>query len=283
MSAADFSVPTDLPSQHLVLSWPTDDLTRALGAIVPDCAVEVLPSIDSTNSELMRRARSGRPSPTLLIAEYQTAGRGRQGRNWHSPGPAAGALPYSRLPALTFSIGLAMAPRDWLGLSLAVGVGVARTLHPALGLKWPNDIWLQERKLAGILIETTSMGEQRYVVVGIGINIAPRDPTGLSTPPASLQELLPASDGPALMLQLAPALMQTLRLFEAQGFDAFHAAFAERDVLRNRPVLLSDGVQGIAGGVNAQGALLVHTSSGMKLVTSAEVSVRPDGARADPR
>lgn len=260
------------------LVWPIQALEQAL----PGCAVEVVASLDSTNSELMRRARAGVASPVLLVAQHQTAGRGRLGRSWLSagaqgvevPAPAAGSL-----PALTFSVGMPLGPTDWSGLSLAVGVSVARALHPALGLKWPNDIWWQERKLAGILIETAAVGAGRFVVVGVGINIAPRDGAGLSTPPAWLQELLPGLEAPAVLAQVAAPLVQALRLFEAQGFAPFHAAFTQRDVLRDRAVELSDGIQGTAGGVDRRGALLVHTCAGMKLVNSAEVSVRPVAGR----
>ena len=266
----------------MVLDWPVTELEQALRASLPACAVEVVPSVDSTNTELMRRARAARLVPTLLVAEQQTAGRGRLGRSWlsHAAAPAEGrsATP-GLLPSLTFSVGMPLAPADWSGLSLAVGVSVARALHPALGLKWPNDLWLQDRKLAGILIETaaTSTGADggRFVVVGVGINIAPRDPAGLSTAPACLQELLPELDAPAVLARVAPPLVQALRLFEAQGFAAFHAEFDRRDVLRARSVQLSDGVTGTAAGVDGRGALLVHTSAGMKLVNSAEVSVRP--------
>ena len=98
----------------------------------------------------MRRARAGRLEPVLLVAETQTAGRGRLGRQWHS-GARAGEV-------LTFSLGMPLRMADWSGLSLAVGVSVAQSLHPSLQLKWPNDVWLQERKLAGILIETDPAG-----------------------------------------------------------------------------------------------------------------------------
>lgn len=258
--------------------WPIQALEQAL----PGCAVEVVASLDSTNSELMRRARAGAVSPVLLVAQHQTAGRGRLGRSWLSAGaqgddarlPMAGPL-----PALTFSIGMPLAPADWSGLSLAVGVSVARALHPALGLKWPNDIWWQDRKLAGILIETAAVGDSRFVVVGVGINIAPRDAAGLSTPPAWLQELLPGLEAPAVLAQVAAPLVQALRLFETQGFAPFHAAFTQCDVLRDRAVQLSDGIQGTAGGVDGRGALLVHTCAGMKRVNSAEVSVRPVAGR----
>jgi len=270
------------------MAWPIHDLTLALDAVVPGCVVEVVPSVDSTNSELMRRARAGQLAPTLLVAERQTAGRGRLGRVWLSDnaadragaGTTGAATP---LPVLMFSLSLALAPQDWSGLSLAVGVSVAQALHPKLQLKWPNDIWVQNRKLAGILIETAGVGEHRVAVIGVGINITPRDPAGMSTAPACLQEVMPQCDAPAALMRVAPALAQAVRTFESQGFAAFHAAFAQRDVLRERPVQLSDGTCGSAIGVNERGALLVHTSSGMKIVTSAEVSVRPVGERAGSR
>lgn len=257
--------------------WPLHALLQAVAQVAPACAVEVVPHLGSTNTELMRRARAGSLSQVLLVAEQQTAGRGRLGRVWHSDSTAALAPTGTTAPrpALTFSIGMPFAPQDWTGLSLAVGVSVAAALHPALGLKWPNDIWLHDRKLAGILIETAAIGSNRYVVVGVGINITPRDGAGLTTPPAWLQELLPDADAPAALLRIAPAVLQSLRQFEAQGFAPFHAAFAARDVLRDRRVQLSSGVCGSACGVDDRGALLVHTSGGMTRVNSAEVSVRP--------
>ncbi len=234
--------------------------------------VEVLAEVDSSNSELMRRARSGQTEPVLLVAERQTAGRGRLGRGWASDAAAS----------LTFSLGLPMAPRDWSGLSLAVGLSLAESLHPDLRLKWPNDLWLHGRKLAGILIETASIGQgaaaQRYAVVGVGINIGARPPDGLATPPAWLQELRPAMDAPQALQALVLPLVQSLQAFEATGFAPLQARFNARDALRGAAVSLSDGTAGTAHGVGQDGALLVHTAGGMKQVTSSEVSVRPVGA-----
>ncbi len=249
-----------------MLRWPAEAIWEAVAPGLPGFTVEVLPEVDSTNTELMRRARAGRLEPVLLVAEAQTAGRGRLGRTWHSGAPG---------DVLTFSLGLPLRMVDWSGLSLAVGVGVAQSLHPDLQLKWPNDVWWQDRKLAGILIETTQVGHERYAVIGVGINIAPRDATGLSTPPAWLQELEPGVDAPTALLRVAPALVQAVLRFEAQGWPPFLAAYAARDALAGREVQLSDGSQGQARGVDAQGALLVHTSSGLKKISSAEVSVRP--------
>jgi len=251
-----------------MLHWPAEAIWEAVAPLLPGFTVEVLPAIDSTNTELMRRARAGRLEPTLLVAELQTAGRGRLGRQWDS-GQQPGDV-------LTFSLGLPLHMSDWSGLSLAVGVSVAQSLHPELRLKWPNDLWLQERKLAGILIETAQIGAVRYAVIGVGINIVPRAATGLATPPAWLQELVPGIDAPAALQRLVTPLVQVLQRFEAQGFAPFLAAYAARDVLAGRHVQLSDGTTGLARGVDAGGALLVHTSGGLQKIGSAEVSVRPN-------
>ena len=215
------------------MRWPAEAIWEAVAPLVPGFTVEVLPQVDSTNSELMRRARAGQTDPVLLVAEEQTAGRGRLGRGWHS---AAGA-------SLTFSLGLPFAPVDWAGLSLAVGVSVAGSLHPAIRLKWPNDLWLDDRKLGGILIETASFGAgagERYAVIGIGLNIFPRDGTGLSTPPAALRELLPDCDAPAALARLAgplPAGPRARPVAEAR-FQAQRRQ--QRLIERERPAEIPD-------------------------------------------
>lgn len=226
--------------------------------------VQVLDEVDSSNTELMRRARAGTTVPTLLVALCQTAGRGRLGRSWSSaPGQA-----------LTFSLSLPLTMVDWSGLSLAVGVALAQALHPDIGLKWPNDLWWHQRKLAGILIETTQIEGQRYAVIGVGINVTAPHVDGLSTPAAWLQELLPNVDAVQALDRVLEPLVQALRRFESQGFAPFADAFAQRDALHGLALRLSDGRQGVAVGVANNGALRVRTATGVEHVTSAEVSVR---------
>ena len=209
---------------HPTLAWPLDALRTQLAPLLPGVAVEVVAGIDSTNSELMRRARAGRTAPTLLVAELQTAGRGRLGRGWQSGDGERGG-------ALAFSLGLPLVPCDWSGLSLAVGLAVAESLHPDIRLKWPNDLWWQGRKLAGILVETAGTGQPgtgRYAVIGIGVNIAPLPGEGFATPPAWLQELLPGIDAPATLARIAAPLVQTVRGFEQGGFAPLAERFAAR-------------------------------------------------------
>lgn len=251
------------------MRWPAEAIWGAVAPGLPGFTVEVLPRIDSTNSELMRRARAGQAEPVLLVAEEQTAGRGRLGRSWLSgTGADVGAT-------LTFSLGLPLQMGDWAGFSLAVGLSLASSLHPALRLKWPNDLWLEDRKLGGILIETVQAGDRRYAVIGVGLNITPRDAAGLRTPPAWLQELEPALDAAAALLRLAAPLVRAVQTFEQQGFAPCRQAYLQRDALAGREVLLSDGSAGRAAGVDERGALLVHTAAGLRRIDSAEVSVRP--------
>ena len=252
----------------MTIRWPAEAIWEAVAPLLPGFTVEILPEIDSTNTELMRRARAGRPEPILLVAERQTAGRGRLGRDWQSDTEAG-------LSTLTFSLGLPLQPADWSGLSLGVGLAVVQSLHPALKLKWPNDVWLDERKLAGILIETTSVGNLRYAVIGIGINLLPRAADGLRTPPAALVEVLPTADAPSTLEAIMLPLVRAIQAFEQQGFDGLRGAFHARDLLYGREVVCTDGTTGMARGVDASGALLVHTESGLQKISSAEVSVRP--------
>ena len=268
------------------IRWPAEAIWQAVAPGLPGFTVEVLPQIDSTNTELMRRFReTGASDPLLLVAEQQSAGRGRMGRSWQS----------SWGDSLTFSLGMPLQPADWSGLSLAVGISLAESLdpgnpaQPAIRLKWPNDLWLTdtqgERKLAGILVETANRGEQRYVVMGVGINVrtlaqplaaaAVGQPAALT--PAALQELMPGINVAAALLQVAAPLVRAVQAFGMFGFAPFQARFAARDALAGRAVYLSDGTQGVAHGVGENGALLVHTAAGMKEITSSEVSVRPVG------
>jgi BirA family transcriptional regulator, biotin operon repressor / biotin---[acetyl-CoA-carboxylase] ligase len=267
------------------IKWPAEAIWEVVAPILTGFTVEVLPEIDSTNSELMRRAKAGQAEPILLVAEKQTAGRGRLGREWRDL-----AERDQTLPALTFSLGLPLSPVDWSGLSLAVGVSIAQSLHADVGLKWPNDLWLHDRKLAGILIETCAVGQTRYAVIGVGINITqPAENLNLHTEPlrrtpAWLQELLPQMNAAEALQRIAPTLIQTLLIFAEQGFAPFQARFNQRDVLRDRQVSVENNqpetvaslrTTGTAQGVNEKGELILQTAQGKQLVNSSEVSVKP--------
>ena len=274
-----------------VIRWPAEAIWEQISPVLSNFTVEVLPGIDSTNTELMRRAKAGQIEPVLLVAEKQTAGRGRLGREWHDLAPR-----HETVSTLTFSLGLPLSPLNWSGLSLAVGLSIATSLHADIGLKWPNDLWLNDRKLAGILIETcavvNAVSNQRFVVIGVGINITEPQVNQemgqiLSTPqlrraPAWLQELLPNTSAPDALLLVASDLVETLLIFVEQGFAPFQARFHQRDVMRHRQISVDDNLanannrtSGIALGVNSNGELEIQTVQGKKTINSSEVSISP--------
>jgi BirA family transcriptional regulator, biotin operon repressor / biotin---[acetyl-CoA-carboxylase] ligase len=268
--------------------WDAEGLWRELRPLLGDLGVEVLESVGSTNTALLERARhsAGRrhadDSTCLLVAETQTAGRGRMGRDWHSlPGAS-----------LTFSLSLPFAPESWSGLSLAVGVALTQALEPEPGphtrlqLKWPNDLWLTDgspghgRKLGGILIETVALGQRRLCVVGIGLNITPEAlPATLTHGQACVQALHPGITAAQALRLVAKPLVLALLRFQKEGFTAFEAGFAERDLLRGCAITTTQpGVPGgVACGVDSTGALLVreaHAPHTVHALSSGEVSVR---------
>lgn len=261
----------------MTLHWPLDELHAGVGAELSGCRIDIMPQVDSTNTQLMQRLHAGESEPALLVAETQTAGRGRQGRTWLST-PGA---------SLTFSLSAPAAEGPLDGLSLAVGCAVADALDPSgqvLRLKWPNDVWLASRapragwsKLAGILIETAACRGVRHVVVGIGINItSPTDaPSTTAVAPGALRDIDARWDVPTALLAVAPRVARVLRDFPRSGFAAWRADFARRDLLDGVPLALSDGTRGMGAGIADNGALLVDTPQGAVAVQSGEVSVRP--------
>jgi BirA family biotin operon repressor/biotin-[acetyl-CoA-carboxylase] ligase len=234
--------------------------------------IEYLPSIDSTNSELMRRAAAGDYSAVCLVAQEQTAGRGRLGRAW-----------LSDEHSLTFSLGVPLAPQDWSGLSLLVGLSIAQSLHPRIQIKWPNDLWIDGQKLAGILIETTAIkyapATERYAVIGIGINLkAP--PTAQAqaaldekSAPIGLHELLPQITADATLERILQPLIDDIRHFAEHGWKPYSTSFSKRDALQGLSIKVSSGMTGKYVGISDTGGLMLQTDTGVQTIISHEVSV----------
>ncbi len=266
----------------LQLSWPEQAISQAASLYWPEFVVEATPQVDSTNTVLLERARTGHNMPVLLVAEQQTAGRGRMGRQWHNTQPVGGML--------AFSLGLPLPACDLSGLSLVVACSIVNSLDAqqrhGLRIKWPNDLWYGNSKLGGILVEISSQGGQRYAVIGVGINItaplplppaAPNQPT--PQPPAWVQQFAPQATAPEVLAQIAAPLVAAVHQFTQRGFEPWHSRFTARDALAGQAVWLSDGDTGLAQGVSAQGALLVQTSQGLRTVLSDDISVRPQTTR----
>lgn len=267
------------------LPWPVQPLDRQrILEELPESAgrrlgaLEVHWELDSTSSELQRRGPAAADF-SMVLAETQSAGRGRRGRPWLSP-PGLN-LYLSCLKR--FDGGFAALS----GLSLALGVIVLRALETlditGAGLKWPNDVLACGGKLAGVLVELS--GEYQgpcAAVIGIGLNLrltpALREQAG--QPACDLAQL--CGDAPPdrnrMAAALAGALVEGLGRFERDGFAGFVDDYARHDLLRGRPLRLSGAqgeFEGEGAGVDARGALQVRTAQGMRSVDSADVTVRP--------
>ncbi|KJF92631.1 bifunctional biotin--[acetyl-CoA-carboxylase] ligase/biotin operon repressor BirA [Photobacterium leiognathi] len=259
------------------LASPIELLDKANILAKSDCAhLELIPVIDSTNQYLLDRVGQ-LPSGSVCLAEYQEAGRGRRGRQWLSPfGSNLYLSIYWRLDA-----GMAAA----MGLSLVVGVAIAETLQqlgaPDVRVKWPNDIYYKDQKLAGILVEMTGQaGDAAHLVIGMGLNVSmpikeQAEITQAWTNLAQACDNLPSRN--QLAAQLIAHLTQTLIDYEQQGLTDFVERWNKIDNFLNRPVKLLIGertIEGIARGIDVQGALLLETDEGVTPYIGGEISLR---------
>jgi BirA family biotin operon repressor/biotin-[acetyl-CoA-carboxylase] ligase len=237
-------------------------------------AVEVVPETGSTNADLLARAAQ-LTEPLLLVAEHQTAGRGRAGRSWLS----------SSENSLTFSLAWKFdgGPQLLSGLPLAVGVALGDALAQLgvqVQLKWPNDVLKDGDKLAGILIETQSAPSGgTWTVIGIGLNlIMPDEVEALLGRSAAGAPWLARMEREVLMAALLDALAEALRLFARQGFAAFSARWNLRHAWQGQTVVLLDNgkllQEGLAAGVDDAGRLLLDTADGRSTVLAGDVSLR---------
>lgn len=235
--------------------------------------ITVLPVVDSTNQYLLDRIAELQ-SGDACVAEYQQAGRGRRGRRWVSP---FGANLY-----LSMFWRLEQGPAAAIGLSLVIGIVMAETLQ-RLGaenvrVKWPNDLYLNDRKLAGILVELTGKtGDAAQLVIGAGINLAMRDTHTIDQGWINLQEAGIDIDRNELTATLLNELRRTLPQFEQQGLAPFIARWRQLDNFIDRPVKLLIGEQqifGIARGIDQQGALLLEQDGVITPFIGGEISLR---------
>jgi BirA family biotin operon repressor/biotin-[acetyl-CoA-carboxylase] ligase len=217
------------------------------------------------------------PSGSVCLAEYQQAGRGRRGRHWFSP---FGANLY-----MSMYWRLEQGPAAAMGLSLVIGIIMAETLR-SLGaqdvrVKWPNDIYLHDRKLAGILVELTGKtGDAAQIVIGAGINLAMRtaEAAQINQGWINLQEAGVTINRNELAATLINRLREALPVFEQEGLTPFVTRWAELDNFINRPVKLLIGereVHGIARGIDNQGGLQLEQDGKIQSWVGGEISLRP--------
>ncbi len=250
-------------------------MTKTSRALLAE--LEIHQHITSTNSHLMDRARDDVSSGTVCLAEYQTAGRGRRGREWVSP---FGSNIY-----LSILWRFHQGPAVLSGLSLVAGVAAIRALQSldikGLGLKWPNDIYWQGKKLGGILVEVA--GEANgpcSVVLGIGVNISlsEKEAQNIIQAWTDLQFILNGTAPPRnrLAAALLNELLPVLAGYENHGLQHYLEEWRSYDCMLDRPVTLHLGqnsIEGIVHGINADGMLLLKRKDGrIQVFTSGEVS-----------
>jgi BirA family biotin operon repressor/biotin-[acetyl-CoA-carboxylase] ligase len=257
-------------------------IERCLGTNVERFALDIRYEVNSTNTTLLECAAGGAPGGTVLAAEWQSGGRGRLGRVWYA---GVGE-------ALTFSVlwRFARGAAALSGLSLAVGVGLARALAAAGGrgvaLKWPNDVVCGGGKLAGILTELAgdALGPTA-AVIGIGINVRLSAATRARIGQAAADVETACGTAPDRNHLLARVLIELDRVLDAFGHDGFAPLQAEWQRChahqgRRVTLTLPDGTRqtGRARGVAEDGSLLLETRSGTKRYHSGEITLRPASA-----
>jgi BirA family biotin operon repressor/biotin-[acetyl-CoA-carboxylase] ligase len=257
-----------------------DRIRAQLGALSNRVDVEVIETIDSTNTELMKHAIAGAPSGAALASEIQTEGRGRRGRVWQS---ALGA-------SLTFSLlwRFRKGAAQLGGLSLVVGLATLRALHQlgigndSIQLKWPNDVVVGARKLAGVLIESQGdMLGPTAVVIGIGINIdlPVHVIARIDQPVTDVQRVAGETvSRNQLLAEVLRQLVVMLDAFETSGFAPFKNEWTRAHALHQQPVRVTHGdggsVDAIVRGVADDGSLEIHQDGRDRLLASGEVSLR---------
>lgn len=240
-------------------------------------SLQLLQEVDSTNSYLMRD-ESETQGYSVCLAERQTLGRGRRGREWCSP--------YAKNIYMSMSFGLPGGAEALEGLSLVLGVAVANCLSGQgidnIGLKWPNDVWVGGNKLAGILVELKGEAEFGWkVVAGLGVNVLMSEEDGkeVGQPWTSIEKLAGGLglDRSFWAGALIESLVKTIDRYRVDGLEPLLAEWAKFDILHGREVVLSvDGQSGICHGVDRRGRLLIEAGGEMRAVNAGEVSVRPN-------
>jgi len=239
-------------------------------------AVKVMDSADSTNAEALRMLHAGTQAPFVVLAESQTNGRGRRGRIWVSP-PAQNL--YYTL-ALTISGG----PQRLSGLSLVVGLAVMRALRQMgveqAGVKWPNDIYVDGKKIAGILMELSGdPADLCHVLIGIGVNVNMTTGTvGIEQAWTSVRnETTALVDRNELVKVVSHSLHHYLKRHADEGFAGLRAEWETCNIWRGRYCCLSSGSQQFRGavlGVDDQGALRLSVDGQERRFSGGELSLR---------
>ena len=233
--------------------------------------------IDSTNTKAMKLAEEGAPHGTIVVTDHQTNGRGRRGRSWESPAGEAIAMTFLLRPKID--------PNNASMLTLIAAMAVARGIEDETGLKagikWPNDVVINRKKVSGILTEMSAQADYvNHIVVGIGINVhiqeLPEELKNIAT--SVFLELGMKINRAALIERICEYFEAYFEVFlQTEDLSAISKQYDAYMVNRNQPVKVldpKDTYEGTARGITTRGELLVDTWESRKLVSSGEVSVR---------
>ncbi|WP_449287604.1 biotin--[acetyl-CoA-carboxylase] ligase [Marinobacter sp. PE14] len=240
-----------------------------------ELSLTVLDEVDSTNAEVIRKIAAGSKGIPVVIADCQTSGRGRRGRVWQSP---RGENLYLSM-GLTFHGGFGVLD----GLSLVLGVAVANALErlgvPEVGLKWPNDIFLPDGKLGGILVELQGELEEGVVqvIAGIGLNVHMSRADGVDQPWSSLARACPQVEWSRSQIggAIIDAVFDAVALFSDIGFSDFRESWQRRDVFMGKSLKAQGGdVEGVGCGIDDAGNYQIRTENGLVPVRAGEISLR---------
>ena len=256
-------------------------IERHLAAHAGRFTIEILNTVDSTNTVTLQRAAAGAPDGAVIAAEWQSQGRGRLGRSWHAG--VGEALTFSLLWRTDHGAGALS------GVTLAVGVALARALGSAgaegVTLKWPNDVLWRKGKLAGVLTELQgdALGPTA-VVIGVGVNVRLSEATRarIGQAAADLETACgTAPDRNRLLAEMLIELDRVLAAFGREGFAAVREEWQRHHAQQDRRVTLTlpDGKRrsGLARGVAEDGALLLETPAGIQRCHSGDISLRSRG------
>lgn len=251
-----------------------DALAVEISNLIDD--IQVFDEIDSTNLESLRQIKAGRHGTLLIVADAQTAGRGRRDRQWVSPAGSGIYLSLSR------SFGNDANALQCLSLVAALSVlNAAETLGASgLQLKWPNDVLAGRNKLAGILLELQTTDSGKYLVIGIGLNLSlPKEARALIDRPVTdlatvLEGKRDCPDAAIVAAEIVSQLQRNILMFEEQGFSPFMKMWNFYDKYLDRDIVIQAGNSRTIGkslGVDENGALILQSASGRELITGGEI------------
>jgi BirA family biotin operon repressor/biotin-[acetyl-CoA-carboxylase] ligase len=250
-------------------------LQGRITALQPTAVLKLYDVIGSTNTAMMQLAQQQSVANCVLLAEYQSAGKGRRGKVWVGD--------FARNIAMTVGYDFRCGLNELGGLSCVVGLAMVQLLEQngiRAQIKWPNDVWVDEQKLVGILVELLPAREGVTAIVGVGLNVdlSIAQQQAIDQAVTSVRELGVATSRDDLVIGMFQCIMQSFELFARQGFAPFVSAFNAAHRLHDQPALVQVGGtirEGLVRGVDRNGALLFEEAGHIVPLSGGEVSLRP--------